>query len=257
MKTSVIPQTSLRNHPLSTFFACCLIAITSSEGAIGISKAFGTNGAATDFDASISNNDLINSGASTFSHRTTSPTSNPEHFNDGTQALGHILDEVDGNPSRFPATIDFHLDTSVNTLGYRLTSISTFSGIGPDGLGDPAWAGREHQLAHQSYTVSYSLVGDPLFTELTTVSAIADTGEYSAKISLIGLAANVPSGVDAVRFVWHDPIPALASSTHPDESHVAIREIDVFGSAVPVPEPSSAMLLALSLVAVLQRRSRS
>jgi hypothetical protein len=209
----------------------------------------------------ISATDLVNAGSATLSSVSSTPLAGAPlgNLHDGTLSAGFIRESIVGNPSEYPATIDFNLDVVANPLGYQVTSLSTIAGVGL--VFDPGgFSGREHELAHQSYTVSYSLVGDPGFTAFSTVAAVADpgAGHFTTKVTLVNIASVVPAGVDVVRFQWFDPVPLIATSTQEDESATIIREIDVFGSAVQVPEPSAALLLAvLGAVAALRRHRSS
>ena len=101
----------------------------------------------------------------------------------------------------------------------------------------------------------YSLVGDAGFTEFYTVAAVADSDDYTAKVTLVNINTVVPDGVDAIRFTWFDPVPSIApAGTDPQNTATQIREIDVFGSAIQVPEPSSALLLIPACLTFLRRR---
>ena len=225
---------------------------SSSNGAIGIFVEYGTAGDASDFDSTISSTDLINNGSSTLSSVSSTPLVALSNLTDGTALSTAVRDEDFASPSEYSATIVFNVDLSINTLGYNLSSLSTFAGLGVNG--DPVWYDRYHEFAHQSYTIAYSLVGDPAFADFATVSAVASFGDRSSKVTLTALSGDVPGGVDAIRFTWLDPVPSIAASTEPTGTITGIREIDVFGSAVPIPEPGSALLLSLAFVTVLRRR---
>ena len=211
------------------------------------------------FDSSISSRDLVNSDASTLFATATTPLGSGLYggsvsgFNDGTANHGAIYDEVWGNSaaSEYPATIDFYLDTSVNTLGYELTSITTVTGF--QGLFAPT-QDHMHQHSNQAYAVSYRLVGEVTFSLLATVSLMNDPDEFSAMVTMNGLESEIPGGVDAVRFTWFDPIPNTPLISESDESITMIREIDVFGSPITIPEPSSVALLSLATIGVFRRK---
>ena len=253
--------TSFAAQNLSRCSACallisCLFVGSLAHGAIGILTEFGTAGDGSDFDTSISSSDLVNSGSSSLSSISSTPLNGGSigFLNDGTENTGYIREVID--PSEFPATIDFNLDLTTSPLGYQITSLSTFSGVGV--VFDPGgFSGREHEFAHQSYTVSYSLVGDTAFTEFATITAVAEPTNYSIKVTIVNIESVVPSGVDIVRFQWFDPVPSIASSTQPSQSATAIREIDISGSAVQIPEPNTMILLPLAaLILVGYRRKK-
>jgi hypothetical protein len=131
-------------------------------------------------------------------------------------------------------TITYTLDTSLNTLGYVITSIETYAG----------WA--DLNRGSQSYTVSLSLVGSATFTDLVTVSLVTDSLSQQ-KVSIMEDATGIlATGVDAIRFTL--PIQQF--------SGVGYKELDVTGYAV-VPEPSTVMLVGLGLSALSLRRKRS
>ena len=261
--TESTPRSVLhRILPRALLFSSFLVG-SSAHGVIGVLTEYG--GSEMAFDTTISTTDLVNSGAPSLASVSSTPLDAGAlgYMHDGTFGWGTIREYWVPLPSsEYPATIDFNLDVVANPLGYQLTSLSTIAGGGVvAGPGDPA--GREHEFAHQSYTVSYSLVGDPGFTPFRTVAALADPGDgqgtrqLSSKVTLVNIASVVPAGVDVVRFQWFDPAPSIVSSSHPDRTFTIIREIDVFGSAVQIPEPSSALLLALAGGIVFRRCRRS
>lgn len=240
---------------LACFLAACWLACSPAYGVIGYLYQYGTAGDGTDFIPDISTTDLVNNGAPSLASVSSTPLTFIGNVNDGSGAGTPIReDAVWTGPTEYSATITFNLDTVANPLGYRISSLSTFSGSGV-GL-DPEWTGRYHEIAHQSYTVAYSLVGSASFVDFATVAAAADTDEFAAKVTLVNINTVVPDGVDALRFIWQDPIPAIASSTAPERSATTIREIDVIGS--PVPEPNSTALLAVTALCtcLLRRRGR-
>jgi hypothetical protein len=118
------------------------------------------------------------------------------------------------------ATITFTLDTSVNTLGYDVTSIAGYGGWG-DG-------GRDNQI----YSIFFSQVGSAAFTYLGGVNdrpgAPGAPSAISALFNNVGL-----TGVDAIRIDFLDG---------QDNGFAGYGEFDVNGTAT-VPEPSTAVAL--------------
>lgn len=105
-------------------------------------------------------------------------------------------------------SITYNLDTSVNVFGYDITNINTYAG----------WA--DYNRGSQSYTVSYSRIGDADFTDLATVTLNHDgftQEKYSIMRNDTGILA---SRVDSIRFTF--PLQEF--------SGVGYKEIDVFGS---------------------------
>lgn len=128
------------------------------------------------------------------------------------------------------ASVTFTLDTSVNALGYDVTSIEGYGGWN-DG-------GRDRQL----YSVYYSLVGSPDFIFLGTVDDQPAAANEPSAIQAIFTTAL--TGVDAVRFDF------LAGQ---ENGYAGYGEFDVVGSPA-VPEPASLGLLALGALMLVRRR---
>lgn len=144
-------------------------------------------------------------------------------------------------------TLDLVFDTSVNTLGYDIESITTIA----------AWFNNGASLANQQYQLSFSLVDNAAFTALpetifvpfdgatepfSGATQVTHTGEAGAPL--------IASGVDAIRitFLDHGVINGGVNGT-------VFQEVDVEGVAtVAVPEPSSLALLGLACTGFLVRR---
>lgn len=87
-----------------------------------------------------------------------------------------------------------------------------------------------------------SLVGTPTVFDQVVVTGetFNPATETQAKMSITGIDA---TGIAGIRFLWPDG---------QENGAVGYSELDVFGS--PIPEPSSALLLGLSSLALLRRR---
>ena len=125
----------------------------------------------------------------------------------------NYTDLIDGDASGEPViesgTLTFILDTTVNTLGYELTTIQTFTSH-PDG-------GRDGQ----DYSVSYSTVAAPAtFIPIASVSHLmGDNGTAGkGKVTISNIGA---SKVAAIRFVF---------ATQENQGSTW-SEIDIFGSS--------------------------
>jgi hypothetical protein len=140
------------------------------------------------------------------------------------------------------ASVTFNFDLTVNSAGYNLTEITTYTGWddGRDG---------------QEYALAYSTVSAPTtFLSLAAVGPFGDahvghpTDRVRVTISDL-LAGPLVGNVAAVRFTF----------TGFENNSSAWREIDVTGSAVVVPEPDTsacALALVASVAALLRRRLR-
>ena len=126
--------------------------------------------------------------------------------------------------------ITYTLDITVNTAGYDLTGIDTYAG----------W--RDGGRDNQRYTVSYATVVAPLtFISIATVfDEPVNTPQNRIQITDIGA-----TGVGAIRFDF---------SVGQENSGVGYKELDVFGTVTPIPEPSTALLGGLGLLAIMRRR---
>jgi hypothetical protein len=129
----------------------------------------------------------------------------------------------------------FTLDTSVNTLGYDITSIETYGG----------WhdSGRDRQ----SFQVSISLAGSDAFIDFGSINFDPTFGVGTTEPT--GVRAVFPatlSGVDAIRFDF----PANQENTY-----AGYGEFDVIGTAT-VPEPGTALVGLLGGAVTLIRRRR-
>jgi len=135
---------------------------------------------------------------------------------------------------------DFILDVGASPLGYDISQIDSFSG----------WTDSR---AGQAYTISFSVVGDAGFTQITpggtgnnAVSVAASDTSLVTHVFDDG-AALLGTGVDVIRF-----------SVGQNGDANVWREVDVIGSAtVVVPEPSTTVLFSLAGLGIILRRRRA
>ena len=209
------------NLCLATLVMCSLASLAS---ATIVQTNDAVSGTQSGFAADAT--DLVNSGQATFSSLDASGGwtygGSPNNLNNGTTDEYIAAIDDGGNWS---AT--FTLDTSVNTLGYTLTSITSI-------------AGWNDSRANQAISVDYSLVGSDDFVTLGTFSNGAATGgDYTTKITLTDTTGAIVSGVDQVRIT-------ISITTN-------MKEIDVAGFAT-VPEPMTMSLLTVGGFSMLIRR---
>ncbi len=207
---------------LTTLVMCGLVSLTSAAIVQTDDARYGSQSA---FAADTA--DLVNSDQATYSSLDASGGwafgGSPTNLNNGT--TGEYLAAIDDGGD-WSAT--FTLNTSVNTLGYALTSITSI-------------AGWNDSRANQTISVAYSLVGSDDFVTLGTYSNSAATGgDFTTKIALTDDTGVIVSGVDQVRIT-------ISATTN-------MKEIDVAGYAVP--EPMTMGLLAVGGVGMLIRRKK-
>jgi len=148
---------------------------------------------------------------------------------------------VAGNSLASNPVVTFTLDTSAATgspTGYDLTSITSVYG----------WQNYP-SMSDQNYTVWYTTVSDPTFTELASVSYApftdATPGPYTAsQVVLTDLTSAV--GVNAIQFDF----TTLAAG----QSGQMVHEIEVTGDAAP--EPSTWALIGLGALVLAWRLRR-
>jgi hypothetical protein len=200
----------------------------------------------TDLAYAVSNSDLVNAGSAALLAPPTysDPLNYGSSLNINNGALGTAgntgsISIVEGGTY----TITFDFNVSLNAFGYDITNIRTFSGW-PDGR------------VYQDYSVAYRLVGTP-------PSSYISLGSFSKTSGALGGGGNsillditddtgvLASGVDSLRFTINRvnaPGYGLLGT--------AYREIDVFGAATVVPEPSTAALVIGGCLTFLLARKK-
>lgn len=149
---------------------------------------------------------------------------------------------LSSNPDVF---MTFDLTGSVT--GYDLTSIASIAG----------WNTNTQHHAAQFYEVLVSVVGSATYTSLNITGAAASggivsydpisSGPGSTRVEVTSTTGVIASGVDSIRF-------RLISAPDGLDNDTVYKEIDVFGTATVVPEPSTALLGGLGVLALLRRR---
>ena len=210
-----------------------------------------------------SSTDLINLGQATLlsSERSSIDLLNwpsdlavPEVMNNGSVSddtpVWHTATYDEDTRVHLPVTYTFMLNTSENTAGYDITSVSTFTGFNQDNY--------YATLAQQKFELQMSKVGDDTWFTLGTY-AHAPMGEVvkvpvSEFITLtdstggaLAYGENTATNIDGVRFVFMDPEPAYVSY----KDGTMFQELDVVGTASVVPEPSTIALLLSSVFGLI------
>jgi len=133
-----------------------------------------------------------------------------------------------GNNNR--SVVTFILDTVANPLGYTISQIDFFHG----------WADNGRDA--MDFKIQYSMVGAPgTFLDYGTSTYFDPASNYGIS-RITDSTGTIATGVAALRF----------SAPTVKNNWGGISEIDVFG--VAIPEPSSALLGSLGMLALLRRR---
>ena len=217
-------------------------------------------GAEGTYDANISNSDLLSglpaaaftltAGPDYQGPKTAVADGTASSNNDGSKNL-YFGVSIAGTSLKSDPVLTIALNTSVNTLGYDLTSINSIYG----------WQ-NFHSFSDQDYTISYSTVAAPtVFTLLATVAynPFAPGGDpdeaanpqSASQVTLTNLAGAV--GVADIQFAF-TPYTSPAGN---EQNGQMIREIDVFGTpTLTVPEPSTYALMGLGGLLLVWRLRR-
>ena len=164
--------------------------------------------------------------------------------NGATQTL--LLDATTATFS--PAYAVYVFDLSVNTFGYDITSVQSFSG----------W---QDSRVWQNVEIRYALVGDDISGELTRVLGSyfyrpEDVAGYNAaKLTIEDTFGDaILTGVSAIEIKFLDN--QFNGGSDPDAAnYTAYKEVSVVGVA-SVPESSSLLLLGIAAAGALLRFRR-
>lgn len=242
-------------HSTMKFVKCIvalalLLAVTAHASIVISQESSSTSFYQTPWAGRLRNNDLINRGtASLGTGHTLGPVSDKfpvSGINDGTSADLTYAGNTWIQGSDFSGGINgtwvgtFHLNTTVNTRGYEITSIESFIGWGNQG---------SRIQGNQTYTVAVRTVGGSTYKDIATVSYIPFTTDlagtnYETHVVLTENTSGIlASGVDRIRFTFLNPHASVADNPTPSQGGTLIRELDVHGyptgSTPPGPEGSA------------------
>jgi len=140
--------------------------------------------------------------------------------------------------------VTFNLNTGNSAAGYDINSVDTIAG----------WTDHA-SVSNQNYTLAYSLVGSPTsFTTLTSVAynpnnPVSDSessGGYASEVSLTDLDL---TGVAALQFTF-TPDPTSVGYG-PSGTGLWMQEVQAFGAATAVPEPSTWAMMVVGAAGVV------
>ena len=222
---------------LKTISLATLAAFTIAGSA---SAAVSIVGSGNNTGFTVSGSDLLQTQLSSTTNNITLNTGENDGWSGGA-TVGSLTDGLfptspnasTGSLNINAGDVIYTLDTSVNTLGYDLSTISIFSGWNDDGRDGI------------NVTVSYATVASPL-TFVTISTATQDDG--AAKFENANMAESaspflLASGVKSIKFTFNSP----------ENSGAGYKELDVTGVAT-IPEPSAALLGGLGMLCLLRRR---
>ena len=129
-------------------------------------------------------------------------------------------------------TSTYYLNTAAEPYGYAITEVRSMAGWG-------------NPRASQKYDLYIRTLSLPIFVYYGTYNL--STTDSSSMISLTDSTGVIASGADAIQFVFSRPDQGNGSEG-------VMREVDVFGYALP--EPASLSLLLAGALLAYRRRQR-
>lgn len=226
----------------STAFA--ILAFAAGSAGATVTFSGGTTGTISELSSSTellysgnqSSTDLINgvTGTSVSGWNLGNGSTVPE-LNDGIHGVSFVDagNSVQGTWTTVGATVTFSLGS--DPLGYNITSIRSIAAWSGAGFGNQAWTLATQNVGGGSFTDRITTHFQPLGTGLAEPGA--------TQVLLTGL--NI-TGVQAVR------LTANSVNGGGYGGAFVFREFDVVGAVIP--EPSSSLLGALGMLALLRRR---
>lgn len=207
----------------------------------------------------VSSTDLVNNGAATLGSISSTYTA----YSGYNPSIGAINNGANNMmlPSNLTGfSVTFNLNTASATNGYDITGFNTYSYSGDF-------------RAAQEYKVYYQTIagGDTWFQLLSPDSTTDRPGAFQSNFdttpghlygttnyhpfapatgyTIVNAAITGWTGVKTIQFVTQIP-----SGNSVGQASI-VSEFDVFGTASPIPEPASVVLLVLGGTLILRRRS--
>ena len=221
------------------------LTFSSAHAAVTIDAAFSgsftevNDGADQAYSGDQSGSDLIEGlTATTATGWNLTNGSELKDLNDGEHGAfpGGQADGLWSNPG---AVVEYNL--GANALGYDITGIQSIASWSNVGFGNQVWT-VEVLTVGGNPASDYQLLATVDYVEFSNAGG-------STKVNMTGLDA---TGIEFIKFT------AGATGTGGSNSigdAFVFREMDVFGTATAVPEPSAAALLGLGgLTLILRRR---
>jgi lysophospholipase L1-like esterase len=190
------------------------------------------------FDSHIRTN-LVRSGTPTLdgitvSHDPSIPgTFKTSGLNDGSATANSNLTYYGTNEptGTLPTVVTFTLKGSVT--GYDITSVESLAGWKDSNIGD------------QTFRLLLSITGGA-FLDYGTYSAKGNLGDFASLVTVTDESGIIASGVTAIRIIYLNP-----NATQGGNGGTVVRELQVFGAATAVPEPSTIALFNIGAVSAM------
>ena len=235
---SVINRTHTNMKILNRFslpFLALVLTMPPAHAAIVFTQVSSTT--QYTYVGDVSASDLLHGLTPVTTAWNTSYGASPLELTDGIHG-GEVPGDVQGAWTTVGATVEYNLGLSPGGAGWDITSVQSIADWVNVGFGNQAWT-LEVKPVGGSYSIAATVGYQPLGGGGgTTKVTLTDTsGVLATGIEFIKVTANqVNNGGNGGAFIW--------------------RELDVFGAATPVPEPSAAVLLGGFCALFLLRRRR-
>jgi len=235
--------------PSCVVLAASLMLCPSGQGAVQQANSSSTTAYA------VSSTDLVNSGALSLAGVTATVVSTGNPVVPGDTVVGAMSNLNNGSIGTAPVSsfwtsgstyfswgtgdvaLTFALNTAVNTLGYDITSIGTYSATGDNSI----W---------QDYDIYYTTVSSTTPVLMGSYVYRPESERYAQILLTADGDGIMASGVASVIFVIHTPRNESGDAI---VANTIWREFDVEGVAT-VPEPAAIGMLGFGALMLTKRR---